>query len=590
VAAGAVAIALSSMALGRPAASAPEGPQPLRFALEDRVDWFGAARSLAVSADGSAIAYQDLVDGRPVWIRRDLGDMTSRPIPESDGALYAAISPDGRWIAYDSGEDSVVYRSQPSSTRPVVMAHPANPPMGLSWLSDDRLLGGMPWYDGDFTSGVLTTAISDSTLASLSDPPSGMHHEPYALPGGRHALVIDFGESNGLAVFDTESGDWERLDLGDVEILSWLGIVGVSDDVLLFREIGGRLMAIRWDPDRLRTEGVAVPVPDIGGALQDAVLAHDGTLVMVFEPSTHVPVIVDDRGTVVRRLPVDSVGQFFHPRVGPNPDLIYMLGGEERNYRDWLVDLRTATVRDFPIGDRAGDWVPAVGDWISADRFVAPDHLDLEGPDSSLLLSRSARPEVVGESRVLPEPVEIDHVALSPDGAWAAGAWGGFRTATEIRILSLETGEVRPFVGLGAASTYAPAISPDGSKMAFVSETAGRPEVFLAEFPEEGRVSRISEGRSGQPVWDPSGETLYYLTPTGMVAADLSFDDSGVATVVDRRPLFDLRMYGTASEQVQTYDVHPDGFVVGLEEGAQAGRIVVWKDWIHELEPLLGVD
>jgi serine/threonine-protein kinase len=600
VAGAAVIAAVVAFTLGPSRGRSDGVPTPLRFALEDRVDWAGSGRALSISADGQVLVYGDLQDGRPTLMRRDLGTMGAQPIPDSEGALYHAVSPSGRWVAFDSGEDSVVYRAQRDAGSPSVMAHPRNPPMGLSWSDDDRLLQGMLWYDGDFP-GIQSARVSDSSQTSVTpllpmdDPESSgeMHHEPYGLPGGTHALVLDFaGDFDGIAVVGLDEGSWRPIQTGGAAVSMGTGIVGVAGDVLLFRELDGRLMAIRWDPDRLDTEGVAVPVPGIDGQLEDAVLAHDGTLAMLFAPSGYQVALVDDRASQIRDLGIDDPGDHVHPRVSPDGSMVYVEGGTVRGHRDWIVDLRSNTVRDFPIAvDRREQWQSQVGDWVGPQEFASLVRVEDDGPDPSRLLSRSSRPEVVGEQPLLSGELEgWDHVTFAPDGRRAVlnrrRAEGNQR---EVGILDLETGEVTPFIGLGGGSTYAPRISPDGTRVAFVTESAGLPEVYITSFPEQGPVTRVSQGRAGQPVWDPAGDRLYYLAPTGLTAVDLDFaSDDDVALVRDRTVLFDLPMFGDASSEVATYDIHPDGFVVALEEGERAGQLIIWKDWLHELEPLLG--
>jgi Tol biopolymer transport system component len=158
----------------------------------------------------------------------------------------------------------------------------------------------------------------------------------------------------------------------------------------------------------------------------------------------------------------------------------------------------------------------------------------------------------------------------------------------EAGVLDLVSGEVIPFAGLGTGSTFAPRISPDGTRVAFVVDVAGLPEVYVTSFPTQGVVTRVSSGRAGQPVWDPSGDRLYYVSPSGLTAVDLAFESGdGLASVVAREVLFDVPMFGDAGSEVATYDVHPDGFVLALEEGDDTGRIEVWKNWIQELGPLL---
>jgi len=89
------------------------------------------------------------------------------------------------------------------------------------------------------------------------------------------------------------------------------------------------------------------------------------------------------------------------------------------------------------------------------------------------------------------------------------------------------------------------------------------------------------------PVWDPSGGRIYYRTPDGLAAATVAVEN-GTLRVTSREPLFNAAIFGQPATSAATYDIHPEGFVVALDESRTAGRIVVWKDWIGELEGVLG--
>lgn len=67
-----------------------------------------------------------------------------------------------------------------------------------------------------------------------------MHHFPFALEGGTHVLYQDFSRAAstpvGLAVASLADGRTLRLDFTDAQIDV---VVGVADDVLLYRAMGG---------------------------------------------------------------------------------------------------------------------------------------------------------------------------------------------------------------------------------------------------------------------------------------------------------------------------------------------------------------
>ncbi|MDT8342262.1 MAG: protein kinase [Longimicrobiales bacterium] len=608
VAAAAVAVALAAtLAPGRnPSRAGGDAPRPLRFALEDRVLATAEGRALSISNDGRVLAYQRLLDGRRTLFVRDFGSQRARPVPRSEDALFHAVSPDGRWLAYGTSADSAVQRVAVSGGATTDWVRTRNPPMGLSWNGDDEILLGMLWFDGDFP-GLMSATLGDRTLVERAPgiPDSEMHHEPYGLPGGEAALFVYFmggqDDATTLGVFDLTTDTWRAVDLGGAELLVWNGVVGVSGDVLLFRELSGRLMAVGWDAAALRTVGVPAAVPGAPERLYDAVLAHDGTLAMIVAPTLFTPVVVNDRGDVVRALPLEGA-LHFHPRLSPDRAVLYVESGMTRRHNDWFLDLRLNTALRVDIGDRATNFSEYLGSWSGPSEVAvpspvrrdptAPDTADAGGGFRVELLRRSVRPGAVTERYVPGALPGFRSIEVSPDGRWGIVAQpvdDDNDLRTQLAVLDMDTGGSRPFLGVGGGTEFAPRFSPDGRWVAFVSTASGRAEVYVRPFPGPGSLTRVSEASGGQPVWDPDGVRLYFRTATGLSVARLRYDAGGAfAEVVAREPLFEARMFGDVASMTATYDVLPEGFVLAVEEGEDTGRILVWKDWLHEVRPLLG--
>jgi hypothetical protein len=106
-----------------------------------------------------------------------------------------------------------------------------------------------------------------------------------------------------------------------------------------------------------------------------------------------------------------------------------------------------------------------------------------------------------------------------------------------------------------------PALSPDGSWLAYTSNETGDYEVYLRPFPDvDSRRWQISTGGGVQPVWSKDGRELFYIDPDRrMVAARVQA--SGGFDVEDRTVLFQVpeQMVGADLPQSGKYDVSPDG-------------------------------
>jgi len=137
---------------------------------------------------------------------------------------------------------------------------------------------------------------------------------------------------------------------------------------------------------------------------------------------------------------------------------------------------------------------------------------------------------------------------------------------------------------------YAPRFSPDGRWIAYVSDEAGQPNVYVRAYPPTERsVVRVVTSDGGyEPRWSPDGTTLYYLSASGkLMAAEISLDRD--AQVVGRRELFDFPFrfqYGRAF-----YDVDPQsGRLVGVVSESRDVRdlqVDVVQNWFEELKRLV---
>lgn len=116
-------------------------------------------------------------------------------------------------------------------------------------------------------------------------------------------------------------------------------------------------------------------------------------------------------------------------------------------------------------------------------------------------------------------------VDVSPDGQTIA-----FDMVGEIWLLPMEGGDARPLTkASGMALNFHPTFSPDGSKIAFISDRDGQDNVWVmdADGANPRQVSKQKHSRMFLPVWTPDGEYII-----GRLGAGSNLRDRG-----------ELRMY-----------------------------------------------
>ena len=517
--------------------------------------------SLAISPDGTRVAYVLEHDGIRQLYLHVLDQVEGAPIPGTAGAFGPFFSPDGQWVGFFAGNK--LKKVAVSGGDPIDLTAAPNP-YGGSWGTDGTIL-----FAAD--EGRRPTTISESggvprPVAVKDD--RGSWTRPHLLPGGRAAVVAHLAEV-GLLSLDT--GEYRTLveNSGD-------GRYAPSGHLVFAR--AGALLAAPFDLERLVVSGPARVILEgirMEGqlAVAQAVFSRDGTLIYapggVANDATE-PVWVDRQG---RTQPVGMPpGSYRSFSLSPDGRRIAIVIGDPNN-DVWVRDLARGSLTRLTSG---GNNVQPL--WTPDGRHVVFNERTGGGATPFWALADgSGEPDRVFKG---------DHrggiVSFSPDGELVT-----FQNRSPDTGLDLW---VRPLRGTGVPQLFlrtrftevGPKFSPDGRWISYVSDESGQYEVYVRPYPGPGGKWQISTQGGEEGVWSRDGKELFYRNGNTWMAVAVSLKPEFAAGIP--RPLFEGPYVNVGGV---SYDVTADGqrfLLLKPAEQSPVTHLNVVLNWFEELK------
>jgi Tol biopolymer transport system component len=556
----------------------------------------GTSMPLALSPDGTRLAYVAARAGaRSQIFLRGLDRFEATPIAGTEGATAPFFSPDGEWLGFYAG-DSLKRVSLRGGIPLEICEAPSV--ASAAWAPDDSIVFATT-LPGD---GLWRVAASGGDPAQLTkpDPAKGVlrHTHPRLLPDGTTVLFT-------AVAADSAYAGLLSLTTRDSRVLPQTRMVGggaqfVGPDHLVYAQAGS-LIATTFDPRRGEVRGAPLPL------LERVDTAEDGTAwfdvlpgALVYVPGrTTVPqrtlMLIDREGRATRL--TELRGAYSHPRFSPDGRWVAVEIDSASGSDIWLYDVRRGTRTRFtstgaskdPTWTRDARWV-AFQTSRTAAWTLFKQATDGSGlPQPLLTAAPPPRQAVMSQiaARLLPgTPPALTGANPQYPASWAAGGALAFterRPSGERDIWVLEPGsDPTPFL-MTPWDEWAPAFSPDGRLLAYVSDESGRSEVYVQPYPGPGQKWLISTEGGSDPVWAPDGRELFYRLGSHMMSVPVQFTPAFAAGTP--RLLFDGAF--ETSELGRNFDVSADGqrfLVIRSENAEPPPEFHFVFNWARELD------
>ena len=542
----------------------------------------GQVPQAAISPDGRTIAFvaggnQVGSQGYRLWIR-PIGAVAARVLLGTEGSAFPFWSPDSQSIGFFAG--GKVKRIPLSGAQPVVLCDAAQG-SGGTWNRDNVIVFSVNRQPLQRVSAAGGTPVSVSVIDTEYGETG--HRWPRFLPDGRHFLYTGF---TGACCPASKPS---RIRIGSLDTKEIVTVTEVESSAiyasghLLFNRMGA-LMAQPFDPRSRRVTGdafqVAEQVASEGSRYASFSASDTGVLLYahgITQAATRLT-WMDREGKSLGTVGDPALYQGIDLAPDDNRSVAAFATGITENRDIWLLNsARGAQTRlTFDPG---------------------PDDYPVWSPDGLRIAFQGLRQGgLTLRQKLVAGTVEDETLLTGPAGSTAIPTdWSADGRFIVFNRSSAETGfgdiwvlptsgDRKPFAIVQTPANEANAsFSADGRWFAYQSFEAGLPQVYVQPFPPSGGKYQISSSTGFYPRWRADGKELFFRDANGTLMA-ASIKAGGQFESEIPRALFSS---GPTNVNSRPYAVTKDGqrFLVVVPQSASATvPLTVLLNWTAAIQ------
>ena len=496
---------------------------------------FGA---VALSPDGTQLLMLVGPTAKPSIAIRNLATGETKKLAGTEGANFPFWAPDSQRIAFFAGGKLRTIGAGGGSVQAICDVKQGR---GGSWSSS-----GVIVFVPDIASPIYKVSESGGSPVPVTrTAPGESHRQPMFLPDGTRFLFVARVAGADVLFAGSVDGKLQK------RIVDNASNAAFARGRLFFVR-DGNLLSQPFDPAKLEVSGTLTPVADHVEYFKVRSLGNfsvtETKMVYVDEASGSSEIVAHDRNGRVSEIPAGT-GAYRILDVSPDDRTVAVAVSEHFEQGDvWFVQLQGGTKSRFTFTDAgalSGAFSPDGTRFAMSSGFfgqeIAINVRSVVSNDAQKILDTRGACVVTG---------------WSPDGRYLIVDTQDQKTGFDVSKIDVAARTMTPVVH-GPGNEVAPALSPDGKRLAYVSTESGSPEVYLTAFPSGVGKWQATQDGGNAPRWSRDGRQLFYTKDDRLMAVDFhdgAVPQFGPATALPLNVASDRIFVGSYSPYAVTTD------------------------------------